>query len=181
MKTGKFKTILFILGIGISVSLFGCNNMKNTTDNAKKNVEQGVESTKDNSLNKSTNENIPQFTESEISIDNQYLINELSKKGFDPKKIKATSKPYDELFSAPQEEIQVNGGYISIYQYETKDKLKMITDINSLQSYNYLFNENKGNWVQNFHLYSKGRINVVYDGADQRILTALSEILGKNR
>ena len=85
MKIRKFKAILFILGIGISISFFGCNNVKNTTDNVEKNVEQGMNNSKNNSnsINKSINKNIPQFTESEISIDNQYLINELNKKGFD--------------------------------------------------------------------------------------------------
>ncbi|WP_195970495.1 hypothetical protein [Clostridium thermobutyricum] len=182
MKIRKFKSILFILGIGISISFFGCNNVKNTTDNVEKNVEQGINNSKNNSnsINKSINKNIPQFTESEISIDNQYLINELNKKGFDAKKIKANPNPYDELFSVPQEEIQVNGGYISIYQYGVGDKLRMVSDFNSLNNNAYLFSQNKGNWVQNFHLYKKGRIFVVYDGADQKILTALSEILGKN-
>ncbi|MGL5647391.1 MAG: hypothetical protein ACRDDY_06030 [Clostridium sp.] len=177
--SGLIVIIIFIVG-----SLASCDDAKKQVDGIQNNVNQGVDNSKKDIQNKSEaskskNKNIQQFTSEDIGFDSNYVISELNKKGFDAKKITATEKPYDNFFSVPQELVQLNGGYISIYQYGIGDKQKMQNDYNTINEKGYIVSQNAGNWTLNFHLFEKGRVFVVYDGSDVNILTALNQIFGK--
>lgn len=172
MKKNILKLSFTILFIISSISFISC---------------AGNEPTKKDTLTKSgvetTDATTPQenskfyFNAKEASINSEYVISQLKSKGYDPKVVTATPKIYDKLFYPAQEDILINRGELSIYQYNVNQKLQMTSDYNSISNYSYLFSQNEGNWVANFHLFQKGRVFIVYDGSDINIINSLNEIL----
>ncbi|MGL4875214.1 MAG: hypothetical protein ACRC30_11260 [Clostridium sp.] len=179
-KNRVLKITVFILIVG---SFLGCNDINKQAQNMQNSVNQGADNSKKEIKNigdasKSGEKNINTFSNEDIQIDATYIINNLNAKGFDAKKIQKTDKSYDIFFSVPQESVQLNGGYISIYQYGNNDKQIMQNDFNTMNEKGYIVNRNEDNWTLNFHLFRKGRVFLVYDGSDTNILRALNEILG---
>lgn len=176
MRKNIKKVFLGILLLMISISFIGCNATK-TNNIIKKNGDKTLVSE-----DLEPRENSKYFYNSkEALVDADYVINELKQKGYDPKVVTATPKVYDKLFYPAQMDVLVNRGEISIYEYKINQKMQMTANYNDMYNYSYLFSQNQGNWVANFHLYRSGRVFVVYDGNDSNIIKSLNEIMSKEK
>ncbi|MGL4850455.1 MAG: hypothetical protein ACRC28_16305 [Clostridium sp.] len=171
MKLKNNLGIIMVIFLMIG-ALVGCNDVNKGISDSENQI-KGIGDSSNAKMN-----NLQDFTSEDANINAEYVINSLNAKGFNAKKITATPKPYDKLFSVPQELVQLNGGYISIYQYGIKEKQRMQNDYNTINEKGYIVNQNADNWTLNFHLFQKGRVFVVYDGSDINILEALNQILG---
>lgn len=172
MKKNISKLLFAIFFIASSITFISCAG----NEPSKKNIlpKSGVDTTVSMTPQENSKFN---FNSKETSIDSEYLISQLNAKGYEPKVVTATSKIYDKLFFPPQQDVLINRGELSIYQYNINQKLQMTSDYNSMYNYSYLFSQNEGNWIANFHLFKAGRIFVVYDGSDVNIVKTLNEIL----
>ncbi|WP_024616011.1 hypothetical protein [Clostridium sp. Ade.TY] len=171
----KKTKLLFIIGLlATSLTSFISCSPKQAVDETKQKVEEGYDKAKEKV--KEGVDNI--FNDDEAKFNLTSLKDDLKAKGFEPKEKESKNNAMEKLFSVSGKILSIKNGEIYVYEYNKDQKDKLKNDLNSIQNNNSIMNGGDIKWNVSPHFYSKGRVVVVYDGNNQEILNALSEIMG---
>lgn len=165
----KKRIFSFLITLIVLISFCGCN-AKNAIEDASENIKQGSENTKSNSTDL-----IEKIKDTPMDYSKDEFKKDLDNKGLKAEKLDST-KPF---FSVKSEDYKIVGGSLSVYQYETSDKDKIISDMKTISDNGTVINGTKISWSKAPHIYKKGRVVVIYDGDNESTLTSLKEILGE--
>lgn len=171
------KIILLISTLGI-LSLFltgcGCNravqDTKNTAENVKDAAEQGAENVKEGAVvlyNK--------VTDKTMDYEAQSLVKSLENEGYTLDENTNSSSH----FSVEGKTYKINNDELHIYEYATTAAADLEKDFNTIGENAGTINNKEMQWKKKAHLYKKGRVVVIYDGEDSKILTSLKNHLGE--
>lgn len=177
----KKKIIPLILAatLTFSIGLMGCGNNNTTTDNNKNgsvtnDLKDAAEDTKDNvvGLWDKVTDNSMDYTADKVRQD-------LTGKGYKLTEVADTkiSDKYN-LFSQKGKTYDVNGDYLTIYEYKDTDEAAMKADVNTITDEGKKVANKDVSWASTPHIYKKGRVIAIYDGDKADVLTALKDVLG---
>lgn len=191
----KKKISCLILALGLSLSLAGCGCGNNNTDNTGTNntgsngnvveegvnkagnaVKNGVEDVKEGAedLVNNTDSLVHRMTDTTMEYNKEDLKKALEKDGYKVEETKA-SKSH---FSVDSKDFKVDGETISVYEYDTDDVDTLKKDLGTVTENGAKINGKEVTWNKQAHIYKKGRLIVVYDGNDAKLIKSLNSALG---
>ncbi|NLK94128.1 MAG: hypothetical protein GX275_02890 [Clostridiales bacterium] len=170
------KIILLISTLGILTTFLtgcGCNraaqDTKNTAENVKDAAKEGAENVKEGAVGL-----YDKVTDKTMDYEAQSLIKSLEDEGYKLKE----DVDSDSYFSVAGKKYKINDDELRIYEYATTAASDLEKDFNTIGENAGTINNKEVKWNKEAHLYKKGRIVVIYDGEDSKILTSLKNYLG---
>ena len=162
----KKKLTCLILSLGLSLSLAGCgcgktNDGNNTAGNV---IEEGAANIVDNITDTTMNYNASDFRR------------DLEKSGAKVEETEASQSH----FSIDNKDYTIDGERISVYEYDEDAASTLKNDLSTVTNNGATINNKDVKWNKKAHIYKKGRIVVVYDGDNEKVLKVLNDTLGNS-
>lgn len=177
MLRKKIIPLILAATLALSIGLIGCGNKdNNTTDNNKvtEDVKDAAKDTGDDvaELWNKVTDNKMDYTADEVKRD-------LVGKGYQLKEVADTkvSDTYN-VFSNKGKTYDINGEYLTIYEFKDSDEAGMKDAINSITDQGKKIANKDVSWAASPHVYKKGRVLAIFDGKNADVLTALKDVLG---
>lgn len=162
----KKKLTCLILSLGLSLSLAGCgcgktNDGNNTAGNV---IEEGAANIVDN------------ITDTTMSYNASDFRRDLEKRGAKVEETEASQSH----FSIDNKDYTIDGERISVYEYDEDAASTLKNDLSTVTNNGATINNKDVKWNKKAHIYKKGRIVVVYDGDNEKVLKVLNDTLGNS-
>lgn len=162
----KKKLTCLILSLGLSLSLAGCgcgktNDGNNTAGNV---IEEGAANIVDN------------ITDTTMSYNASEFRRDLEKRGAKVEETEASQSH----FSIDNKDYTIDGERISVYEYDEDAASTLKNDLSTVTNNGATINNKDVKWNKKAHIYKKGRIVVVYDGDNEKVLKVLNDTLGNS-
>ena len=162
----KKKLTCLILSLGLSLSLAGCgcgktNDGNNTAGNV---IEEGAANIVDN------------ITDTTMSYNASDFRRDLEKRGAKVDETEASQSH----FSIDNKDYTIDGERISVYEYDEDAASTLKNDLSTVTNNGATINNKDVKWNKKAHIYKKGRIVVVYDGDNEKVLKVLNDTLGNS-
>ncbi|MCI6190976.1 MAG: hypothetical protein MSA89_14525 [Clostridium sp.] len=176
----KKKLTCLILSLGLSLSLAGCgcgknNDGNNTVGNV---IENGADTVGDavKDVGEGAANIVDNITDTTMDYNASDFRRDLEKSGAKVEETEASQS----YFSIDNKDYTIDGERISVYEYDEDDATTLRNDLSTVTNNGTTINNKDVKWNKKAHIYKKGRIVVVYDGDNEKVLKVLNDTLGNS-
>lgn len=182
MLRKKIIPLILAATLALSIGLIGCgNNNNNNGTNGTNGTNTVTEDIKDAA--KDTGDDVAELwnkvTDNQMNYTADEVKRDLVGKGYELKEVTDTkvSDTYN-LFSNKGKTYDINGEYLTIYEFKESDEAGMKDAVNSITNEGKKISNKDVSWASSPHVYKKGRVLAIYDGKNTDVLSALKDVLG---
>ena len=176
----KKKLTCLILSLGLSLSLAGCgcgknNDGNNTVGNV---IENGADTVGDavKDVGEGAANIVDNITDTTMDYNASDFRRALEKSGAKVEETEASQS----YFSIDNKDYTIDGERISVYEYDEDDATTLRNDLSTVTNNGTTINNKDVKWNKKAHIYKKGRIVVVYEGDNEKVLKVLNDTLGNS-
>ena len=176
----KKKLTCLILSLGLSLSLAGCgcgktNDGNNTAGNV---IEEGANTVGDaeKDVGEGAKNIVDNITDTTMTYNEADFKKDLEKSGAKVEETEASQSH----FSIDNKDYIIDGERVSVYEYDEDDASTLKNDLSTVANNGATINNKDVKWNKKAHIYKKGRIVVVYDGDNEKVLKTLNDTLGNS-
>ena len=176
----KKKLTCLIISLGLSLSLAGCgcgrnNDGNNTVGNV---IENGANTVGDTvrDVGEGTANIVDNITDTTMNYNASDFRRDLEKSGAKVEETEASQSH----FSIDNKDYTIDGERISVYEYDEDAASTLKNDLSTVTNNGTTINNKDVKWNKKAHIYKKGRIVVVYDGDNEKVLKVLNDTLGNS-
>ena len=176
----KKKLTCLIISLGLSLSLAGCgcgrnNDGNNTVGNV---IENGANTVGDTvkDVGEGAANIVDNITDTTMNYNASDFRRDLEKSGAKVEETEASQSH----FSIDNKGYTIDGERISVYEYDEDAASTLKNDLSTVTNNGATINNKDVKWNKKAHIYKKGRIVVVYDGDNEKVLKVLNDTLGNS-
>ena len=176
----KKKLTCLIISLGLSLSLAGCgcgrnNDGNNTVGNV---IENGANTVGDTvkDVGEGAANIVDNITDTTMDYNASDFRRDLEKSGAKVEETEASQS----YFSIDNKDYTIDGERISVYEYDEDAASTLKNDLSTVTNNGATINNKDVKWNKKAHIYKKGRIVVVYDGDNEKVLKVLNDTLGNS-